>query len=358
MKDKWLRLIGVPALVLLIPYLGEDTLKPISMERFLFETVKHFIYVVFYWEAFRIVILILRQKYPHHKDTGRRIGLQTIFFFLLICLGAILITFISQNLPRDTVQNFASEYIEIAVRSMLLGALINIIYECVYLTDLYKKSFYESERLKKEGLKAQYELLRDQISPHFLFNSLNTLITIVPEDPTLAVQYIQTLSNVYRQILSTSEKKIASLKTEIIFLKDYIYLYKMRFGDNLHVEYKIPDDLSGLLVATFAMQMLVENALKHNIISERHPLNILISVEKDHIVIENNLQLRTSGVESTNVGLKNIISRYKLLTDKPVTVRRTADRFVVFLPFLVEQKKHETDMLKSVTKTLYNDAYA
>jgi len=202
----------------------------------------------------------------------------------------------------------------------------------------WEHSLYESERLKKESLISQLELLKNQISPHFLFNSLNALITLVPEDPKLSVLFIQRLSNVYRHVLNYNEKNLIDLETELKFLDDYVFLNKMRFGDNLRIVYQLPADLESVKVIPFTLQMLVENAIKHNIVSGKKPLTISISKAGNFIVVKNNLQVKTSGVESMGTGLQNITNRYELLTNKRVEVIAGAAEFSVSLPLIYESQ--------------------
>ena len=219
----------------------------------------------------------------------------------------------------------------------MLG-IVTIIYECAYFFGRWEHSLYESERLKKESLVSQLELLKNQISPHFLFNSLNALITLVPEDPKLSVLFIQRLSNVYRHVLNYNEKNVISLEAELKFLDDYIFLNKMRFGENLRIVYHLPVNLEQMKVIPFTLQMLVENAIKHNIVSGKKPLTITISKDGNFIVVKNNLQVKTSGVESTGTGLQNITSRYELLTNKQVEVIADTSDFSVSLPLIYDSE--------------------
>ena len=293
-------------------------------------------YVAFYWEFTRMIFIYLRNKFPDLKDTPKRLIAQVIVLLLFIVIAASLIALIQQFYPIGDKETFFSEYLVTLQKSLLLLGIVTICYECAYFFGKWENSLYESERLKKESLISQFELLKNQVSPHFLFNSLNALITLVPEDPALAVIFIQRLSSVYRHVLNYNEKNTISLTEELDILKDYIFLNQMRFGDNLKIDYELLVANEQTKVVPFTLQMLVENAIKHNIISKRKPLTITISQKKDHIVVLNNLQKRTSGVDSTQTGLQNIINRYQLLTNQMVEVIATPTTFSVSLPLFFE----------------------
>jgi LytS/YehU family sensor histidine kinase len=170
------------------------------------------------------------------------------------------------------------------------------------------------------------------VSPHFLFNSLNALTNLVYEDQEKAVKFIKQLSEVYRYVLDTRDKEVVSLTEELKFLESYLFLQRIRFGNKLRVTI----DLSGdPMLAPLALQMLIENAIKHNIISEADPLNIRIFSEDGYLTVENNLQKKSVlGERSSGVGLDNIRKRYEFLTDREVKVLETPVSFVVKLPLL------------------------
>ncbi len=208
---------------------------------------------------------------------------------------------------------------------------------------LYGRSFLfewrdaqvETEKLKREHLSSKYETLKNQVNPHFLFNSLNVLSSLVYKDQDLAAKFINQLSKVYRYVLETREKEVVSLKREMEALKSYIFLAQMRFGENLKVEMDLPVNQDAYMVAPLALQMLVENAIKHNIISKSKPL--IITIQKngsDYIVVDNNLQRKEVAVNSNGIGLENIKARYKYLADKEVIIQETEKDFIVKLPLI------------------------
>ena len=336
LNDKWARIIGVPLIAMAIISFSNDSLANVTVGLLFIKIFKNVCYITFYWECNRMIFIYMRNKYPHLGDTGKRLGWQMVIFLVFILVAALLIALINHIFPLGDKETFFSEYLNAVVKSMVLLGLVTICYECVYFFGRWEKSLYESERLKKENLIAQLELLKNQISPHFLFNSLNTLITLVPPESTLPVLFIQKLSNVYRHVLNYNEKSVVDLDTELTFLDDYIFLNKMRFGENLRIVYQLPPSLAHMKVIPFTLQMLVENAIKHNIVSSKKPLTITISGHEDFIVITNNLQIKTSGVESTGTGLQNITNRYQLLTNKIIDIVSDNVNFSVSLPLIYD----------------------
>lgn len=338
LNDKWARPIGIPVIVILLVFLSDNPEIRSSSRALMLSLIKYAVYVTLYWEFSRFIFLYMRNRFPALKETGKRIAVQSGTMFLFILLASLIIAVINYAYPVTIREPFWAEYEDIFRKSLVLLGIVTIIYECAYFFGRWEHSLYESERLKKESLISQLELLKNQISPHFLFNSLNALITLVPEDPKLSVLFIQRLSNVYRHVLNYNEKNLVSLEAELKFLDDYIFLNKMRFGENLRIVYQLPINLEHIKVIPFTLQMLVENAIKHNIVSGKKPLTITISKDGNFIVVKNNLQVKTSGVESTSTGLQNIMNRYELLTNKRVEVTADTADFSVSLPLIYDSE--------------------
>lgn len=187
--------------------------------------------------------------------------------------------------------------------------------------------------LLREKIESQYEALKSQINPHFLFNSFNTLITLIEENPELGVVYVEKLSDFYRSILQYREQQLIGLEEELRLVHDYTFLLQQRFGENLQLEVVI-DKPNHYYVAPLALQMLVENAVKHNVISCSKPLRISLRLERDAILVRNNRQAKRDKVPSTGFGLQNIITRYRLLSEREVKVAQTEHTFEVALPAL------------------------
>jgi len=190
-------------------------------------------------------------------------------------------------------------------------------------------------KVQKENLQSQFEVLKQQVNPHFLFNSLNVLTSLIKIDPDLAEAFTERLSKVYRYVLENKEKDVVSLSTELEFLNAYLFLLEIRFMKKLVVDIKIDKSYYDYQILPIAIQLLIENAIKHNTFSKARPLKIDVFVDdKNNLNIINNLNKRETQFASTGVGLENIIRRYALVSDKKPEFTQTNDLFVARLPLL------------------------
>jgi len=218
---------------------------------------------------------------------------------------------------------------------MFSGDMIVIsIFYSTYLTKYWKKSIEKNEELKRENLLAKYEALKNQVNPHFLFNSLNTLSGVVEQKPKLGTDFIKKLSDIYRYVLEQSDQELVSIKQEKKFVDNYIFLLKMRFGDALIFNLNLPED-NNIQVPPLGLQMLVENAIKHNIISDEMPLKIDISMKENEIIVSNNFQEKKTVIAKNEpLGLENLKKRYAYLSDSSIEVIPSKNDFIVKLPII------------------------
>lgn len=198
----------------------------------------------------------------------------------------------------------------------------------------WRNAALEAEQLKSQQLESQNRLLIDQLNPHFLFNSLNALTDLVYKDADKSAVFIQQLSHIYRYVLDVQEEQVVALGRELDFAESYLHLQKIRFGDSLL--YSVPTRVEEeYYLPPLSLQLLLENAIKHNVISEQQPLRITISKEGNKLIVSNNLQPKTKAEpDSCGVGLKNILRRYSFLCKETPTIQRTKDEFKVELPLI------------------------
>lgn len=197
----------------------------------------------------------------------------------------------------------------------------------------WRKAALNAETLKKESAVARYESLKSQVNPHFLFNSLNALTNLVYEDQDKAAKFIKQLSEVYRYVLDSREKESVSIQEELRFVKSYLFLQEIRFGDNLKVRLDLDNAFGN--VAPLALQLLLENAIKHNIVSQENPLFVEMKISNGFIWVENKVQRKSVlGENSPGMGLNNIRSRYAFLSNKKVVVNKSEEEFSVGLPII------------------------
>lgn len=192
-----------------------------------------------------------------------------------------------------------------------------------------------AERLEKENVQAQFAALKSQVNPHFLFNSLSILSSLIHADADLSEKFIDQLSRAYRYILEQKDNERVLLKTELEFIQAYRFLLNIRFENKFDVVINVPEaDQVRYSIAPLTLQLLVENAVKHNRMSTKEPLHVHIRLEGECLVVQNNLQIRPQSETSTGVGLQNIITRYAMLTDQPVWVGENEGSFIVKIPLL------------------------
>ena len=202
------------------------------------------------------------------------------------------------------------------------------------LIDEKTELLVKTAKMEKEQVMAHFEILKSQINPHFLFNSMNILSSLITKSPKLAVKFTSQFSKVFRKLLENNEEITIPLQQELDFIKSYLFLQKMRFDKSLEIEVKIEKTKLDKALPPFGLQLLIENAIKHNIISEEQPLKIVISNEGDYLQVQNNLQVRGEQEESTGIGLKNLKARYNLLTEMSVVIEESAAFFTAKIPLI------------------------
>jgi hypothetical protein len=223
--------------------------------------------------------------------------------------------------------------------------IIAIVITFFVTLSLYAFHFYRAfteNKVKEQKIiagtaNAQFESLKNQIDPHFLFNSLNVLSSLIEENPENAQRFTTSLSKIYRYVLEQKDKELVSVSEELVFAKTYMNLLKMRFENSISFElpenYENPD----AKVVPLSLQLLLENCIKHNIVSEQKPLHIKIFVKDNYLVVQNDLQKKEVLQDRRGVGLQNIVSRYAILTQRKVLIEETPTAFAVHLPILTKQ---------------------
>ncbi len=265
-------------------------------------------------------------------NPGRRIAVT----LGAVIVAAILVTFLINYIFVYNVQGESfTEYIKVTLNLLLLQVLI-VIYVFSLITAIqffrmWKEGLMKQEALQRRTLELQLEALKNQVNPHFLFNSLNMLASLVPRDPDIAVKMIMNLSDSYRYLLDQRGQKLVEWPVEKTFVENWLSLQQMRFGNNIRVQ--ITAGESPLFyVVPLAVQMLVENAVKHNTITSEEPLEISVYTEEGYLVVRNNLQVRSSVERTSNAGLSNIKQQYEILSGMKVEVKSDDGFFTVKVP--------------------------
>lgn len=331
--DRWFRVIGIIVISLLIPttFLGE---QPGISGTYGIKLAISLFYTLLYWHICRLFLIYSNRRFPSLKQTRQRLAwiiVPSVAIILSLC--NIMNLVIDRVLEPDSVLRVSTFQTNLA--SLFSFAVIAGIYEAIRYFQLWQGTELKNEQLQKENLQSQLEGLKNQVNPHFLFNSLNTLVNIIPDQPETAVRFVHQLSKVYRYILEMRESGTTTVATEVEVLKAYEFLIKERFGDNIIVN-MAPSiyEAATRKIVPLSLQLLLENALKHNIASAQRPLYIDLYVENDYLVVKNNLQRKNQVQEGTGAGLQNIRNRYQLLGEKEVRIIVTQQHFSVLLPLL------------------------
>lgn len=342
-NDKWLRIGGILVLNLFMNIFFYMDLVHEKQFPFLKIFTLSTVYVIISWEVTRYVVLRVRKNIPGFQNTRKRLFRLTVY----VTFATFLITIVKVQFIRITdFYNMAGQpemkpiifdYLYTFGMNMFYAMIVTGIYESLYYFSQWSKTFSETELLKKANLQSQFDTLKNQVSPHFLFNSLNTLSSLVEEekDKEKAINFIAELSRVYRYLLQSNERELTSLSAELDFIKAYFFLLQTRFGEGVKLEVNIPQQYNDFLLPPLTLQILIENAVKHNIVSVHTPLYIRIYIEKnDTLVVDNNLQRKSQQVPGGKMGLVNIMSKYKLLNQPDVIIKETETSFRVKLPLM------------------------
>lgn len=284
----------------------------------------------------RLMIIILDRKLPWLHSPLKRLIVQffaTIVFSLIIIVFAILLTglFWHQKITSDFFLETGSFMLKVAFIFVFVGSLVS---NSFLFFKNWKEAAVQQEKLKREQLALQYEALKSQVNPHFLFNNLNSLTSLISTNPEKAIDFVKKLSEVYRYVLDQKNHELVALETELKFLESYVYLQKIRFETNLDVQINV--NAGKFKVIPLSVQMLVENAIKHNEISDKNPLLIRIfSTDDDYLIVENQLR-KKAGSEGSGSGIQNIKDRYEFFTNKKVTISESTTEFSVSIPLLID----------------------
>jgi len=278
-------------------------------------------------------------------------------------LGSVIITLITVFLVRlfhrvildgVTYNEFlATETSDFYYTSLIITIVASLFFHAFYFYQELQKNKIKEQKVIAGTASAKFDALKNQLDPHFLFNSLNVLTSLIDENPESAQKFTTALSKVYRYVLEQKNKDLVTVDEELEFAKTYMSLLKMRFEDSIIFE--IPEQASNpeSKVVPLSLQLLLENAVKHNMVTSSKPLHIKIYETNNLLVVENNLQPKQIVKKSSGVGLDNIKQRYELLTDRKVNINQQAESFAVAIPMLTKQ----ITVMKTRTKEQFDDSY-
>jgi LytS/YehU family sensor histidine kinase len=313
----------------------------------IFDLVYAFVYFMVLFEGYRRIMQWVEGRLGHLKPLYKKYLIGLVVFVLFSLLSVTLIAVLPFFLIFGDTIGAIEPQTEIRL-NYIINALFAITYY-LFLTgyqalENFHNTRLQSEKLQKEVAQAQYEALKHQVNPHFLFNSLNVLSSLVHLDPDLSEKFIDQLAKAYRYVLEQKDQELVLLKTELDFIHSFVFLLKIRFEEKLRVNVRVPANKLRCYLPPLTLQLLLENAVKHNALSVESPLVVdIYTNEEGFLVVENNVQLRQQETVSTGVGIRNITSRYGFLTPHKPDFYQTGTTYVARVPLL--DKQHESSNL-------------
>lgn len=295
------------------------------------------IQIAFYF-AMSILILLLLTRRIGRNDISFGFFTRRSLWSLIFVIGLYFIAPIANRYTGEITPVFATkgrwmvDYLVLLKCTFTLA--VSFLYSYIYTLIFQRQSILlENEQLKSENLTTRYDMLVSQINPHFFFNSLNSLSTLVRENDTqTALTYIDQLSYTFRYILQNSQNMEVPLKEELQSLEAYSYQFKIRYADKLFFDINIEDEYLDYTLPSLALQPLIDNAVKHNTITSRHPMHISIRTEEGFLVVSNPKKPLVEPAPGTGIGLKNLNSRWELITGENIVIIETDESFTVKLP--------------------------
>ncbi|CAC9974810.1 MULTISPECIES: histidine kinase [Flavobacterium] len=274
-----------------------------------------------------------------NRFSARRIFIGFISsFFISLFVIFVLRIFTQVVIERRPLLSFlANEDPANYIESSVITFIVLLIFHALHFYKLYQENKVIQQKIIAGTANAKFESLKNQIDPHFLFNSLNVLSSLIEENPDNAQRFTTSLSKIYRYVLEQKDKELVSVEDELSFAKTYMNLLKMRFENSLFYELPAGNINPDAKVVPLSLQLLLENTVKHNVVSEQKPLHIRIFIDKDYLVIQNDLQKKEVLQDRQGVGLQNIVNRYGIITDRKVLIEQDEKNFSVKIPILTKQ---------------------
>jgi hypothetical protein len=279
-----------------------------------------------------VVDFWMNKSVPYARGLARRVVLQiTATLLIAYALNYVAYEFVEPFLP-EKVRPVGKPFI--LMMDTLFIVVLNLLYFGIYFFYNWREEQLKNERVLKESAQVRFDALKNQLNPHFLFNSLASLNSLIYENQELASLFVQQLSRVYRYVLQSKDKELVSVAVEMDFIQNYISLLKTRHNGALEIDLDVPKDKLDAQIVPVTLQIMIENAIKHNSTTVESPLRIRIYTEGENLVVCNNLQRRLRVDHSNKMGLANLQALYAFLSPVPVTVRETEHEFCVLIPLL------------------------
>jgi len=298
-----------------------------------------FCFSITQWTGAIVINHLLDRKIKWRDQPVLRSILGVITLVVYSVIAFMLVKYLMYYLTFGYLPNEGWKFAaQSSLFTVLISFNISIIFTAIGFFISWKREVEKSEKLKVEMLNYKYESLRNQINPHFLFNSLNVLSDLVYDNQKIAVKFIQQMSDLFRYVLDSRDKELVPLSDELEFIQSFTFLLKTRFEDKLIIENNVEAKAEDYIVP-MTLQLLIENAVKHNEVSEAFPLRISIRRNNDYLEVENALQPKSAGDDSKKTGLKNIVQQFAFFSDRPIEIIKGDENFLVRIPILKSLEK-------------------
>jgi sensor histidine kinase YesM len=289
-----------------------------------------FVRTALIWNGSMFIIEYSISRFSMFKETFKLIVSQVVFLSVFVLVVEMAEIFMIEQILK--IPMTSTDKSTLLIIALIITFMISAIYASVSFFIQWKENLIRSQELEKANLEARYDALRNQVNPHFLFNSLNTLLMLV-SDNQVASQYVESISEIMRYMLQSRDKEAVLLREELKIAHDYVFIQQSRFGDKLKVTFDVSEKFYHYALPPLAIQMLLENAVKHNVVSKEDPLSVKVYVDHNqYLVVENTINPKSDKEPSTGVGLENIRNRYLHLTAKNILVKQENGDFKVMLP--------------------------
>lgn len=330
LNDKRLRYAGVSIAAVVIAFIMYMEFHAFSPD-FVFGFLFAFGFTLLLWYGDRLIITKIRGMYPEYHQTFRRVVFQLLVIAIftittVLLIDSFLYVYVFHRMPS------AGILLTDAAIGKIISCIMLIIYESIYFFSSWKQNIREVEHLKSLQVQNKLDILKNRLNPHFLFNSLSSLTSLIENDEKTAVDFVQKLSDVYRYILQSNESEFNSLHLELDFIEKYFYLLKIRFSKSLNYEIDIDESHFNKRIPQLSLQLLIDNAIKHNIISASKPLMIRLTTEHNgRLGVTNNMQPKDQVLKTGNFSLQDLSRRYQVMGVDGILVEQSSEMFKVSL---------------------------
>ncbi|WP_158408811.1 sensor histidine kinase [Fibrella aestuarina] len=347
-NDVWLRAICIPLIILManLLYLEDSHYNLVA---YAFWSAVGIAYALLMWEITIRWLLFVRRRYTGIGQTRRRVLITFGGYFVITSSLQALIIWLADLTNLAAIAINWTVYARLIAVGLVCVLFVGAFYELIYYIQKYREAVQESEAIKKVGLQTQYDNLKNQVNPHFLFNSLNSLSALITEDRGRAGLFLDELSSVYRYLLQAGQRPLVTLDEEMTFLQAYRYLLDTRFGESLRWEINVGEQYLDQWLPPLSLQTLIENALRHNVLLPDKPLTLhLATPANGSLVVCNGIQRKRAVVFAQQGGLSLLAARYESLQLPPPLITDNGQQFVVSLPLAQKEQVLDTLSLTNV----------